>query len=61
MGQRSLWVKYVKSGLSQLIWVGQPPKYLESGHGKGGKPALHMGISPEPTSEAQIHNKLGMN
>ena len=56
MGQRSLWMKYVKSELSQLIWVSQPPKYLKNDHDKDGKSTLHMKISSKPTSEAQIHN-----
>ena len=36
MGQRSLWVKYVKDGLSQLIWVGQPPSTWRAAMAKAG-------------------------
>ena len=57
MDQRSLFVKYIKSELSQLIWVDQSFKYLKNNYDKGGKSTLHMKIFSESTFETQIHNR----
>ena len=57
MGQRLLWMKYIKDKLFQLIWAGQLFKYLKNDHGKDGRSTLHIRIFSKLTFEAQIHNK----